>query len=511
MLKKYFLMFAVVFSSILFLSGYGAAREWTIVGPRALGMGGANVAVANDASAGYWNPAAFGFFKNKEGGEYGRRKWSASVDAGFGVQVHEELGEILNNITQIDFDTVNTDTILANNVLNFVNLVNYLKEFDDNPNRALSIAMNGGLRVQASHYGIAGYVFSDISAKGDLDLLNIAPAATGAQFSIADFTNPANYGCSTPTCLSGTLPATPKTLTQDQQNVLNNYLTTELGWTGSESANFINAIDNGLTQAKNNGQAIPVDIVVKIENVAELGNSAVDSGGPLAENKSILLFKGIAVAEVPFTYGHSLTEDFALGTTIKYMKARVYNQEVSVFDTEFSDALSDAQEDYMESQNFGIDLGLLYRFGDDLRVGLVGHNLNSPEFDMKPLFPGDTDKIKEKAQLRGGIAYKPLSFVTLAMDYDLTKNDTTISESYKSQNLGGGLEINLLKILQLRAGAYKNLAKDDIGPVYTAGLGLNLWLVNIDLGASLSPDTTTIDENDIPKEVRAELALSALF
>ena len=231
----------------------------------------------------------------------------------------------------------------------------------------------------------------------------------------------------------------------------------------------------------------------------------------MENNESVLLFKGIAIAEIPVTYGYSITEDLALGTTIKYMKARVYNQEVSVFDTEFSDALSDATEDYMESQNFGIDLGLLYRFGDDLRVGLVGHNLNSPAFDMKSL-SGGTDKIKEKAQLRGGIAYKPLSFVTLAMDYDLTKNDTTIpSGNYKSQNLGGGIEINLLKILQLRAGAYKNLAKDDIGPVYTAGLGLNLWLIKIDLGASLSADTTTVDEDEIPKEVRAELALSALF
>ena len=512
MLKRYILMLTVVFSSTLFVFGSATAREWTIVGPRALGMGGANVAVANDASAGYWNPGAFGFFKHKDGGEYGRRKWSAGVDVGFGAQVHEELGEILNNITQIDFETVNTETILADNVLNFLNLVNYLKEFDDNPDRALSVAMNGGLRVQASHYGIAGYVFSDISAKGDLDLLNIGPGATGDEFSISDFTNPANYGCSTPTCLSGTLPTTPETLTMDQQDELNDYLTTNLTWTSTQSANFINAIDNGLTQSKNKGQEIPVDIVDKIENLAGIGDAAAGSGGPMENNESVLLFKGIAIAEIPVTYGYSITEDLALGTTIKYMKARVYHQDVKVFDTEFSDALSDATEDYKESQNFGIDLGLLYRFGDDLRVGLVGHNLNSPAFDMKSLSGGNTDKIKEKAQLRGGIAYKPLSFVTLAMDYDLTKNDTTIpSGNYKSQNLGGGIEINLLKLLQLRAGAYQNLAESDIGMVYTAGLGLNLWLVNIDLGASLSSDSTSIDDKDIPKEVRAELALSALF
>lgn len=514
MLKRYFFMLAVVFSSILFLSGSAAAREWTIVGPRALGMGGAHVAVANDSSASYWNPAAFGFFKSKEGGEYGRRKWSAAVDAGFGAQVHEELGEFLNEISRIDFDTVNTGVISENNVTNFLNLVNNLKTFDENPNRALTIAMNGGLRVQASHFGIAEYMFTDISAKGDMDLVNIAPVAAGAEFSVVDFTNPSNYGCSPPACpLSGTLSSTQNYLSLDQKNALNTYLTTELNWTSTESANFINAIDNGLIQAVNNGQELPADVVGTIKNVASVGNSAASASGgtSLADNKSRLLFKGIALAEVPATYGYSITDDFALGATIKYMKARVYNTEVPVFNREFSDALRDAQEDYMESKNFGVDLGLLYRFGDDLRVGLAGHNLNSPKFDMKPLFPGDNDKIEEKAQVRGGLAYKPLSFVILALDYDLTKNDTTISGSYQTQNIGGGLEINLLKILQLRAGAYKNLAKSDIGPVYTAGLGLNLWLVNIDLGASLSPNTTTIDGNDIPKEVRAELALSALF
>ncbi len=509
MFKKYFFVLITVFSSVLLLSCPGAAREWTIVGPRALGMGGAGVAAANDASAGYWNPAAFGFFKNKDGGEYGKRTWSASVDAGFGVRTHEDLGEILNNITEIEFDTVSEGEIAENNVLNFLNLVNYLREFDDNPDRALSATVNGGLRVQASHFGIAGYAFSDIAAKGDIDLLNISPASTG-DF-ITEFTDPENYGCSTPVCLSGTLSGTPNTLTVDQQDDLNSYLT-GLGWTDTQSANFINAIDNGLTKSEENGQTIPDDIVDIIKNVARVGDDASDEGGSMADNKSTLIFKGIFVAEVPVTYGYSLTKDLAFGATVKYMKARVYNREEEVFDEDFSDKLSNAQDDYMESQNFGVDLGLLYRFGDDLRVGLVGHNLNSPEFDMKPR-PGSSDdsKIKEGAQLRAGLAFKPLSFVTLAMDLDLTKNDTTISGNYKSQNLGGGLEVNLFRILQLRAGAYQNLAQSDIGMVYTAGLGLNLWLLNIDIGASLSPDTTSVDDSDIPKEMRAELAVSALF
>ncbi|MBN4054857.1 conjugal transfer protein TraF, partial [Nitrospira defluvii] len=149
----------------------------------------------------------------------------------------------------------------------------------------------------------------------------------------------------------------------------------------------------------------------------------------------------------------------------------------------------------------GVDLGALYRFGDNLRVGLVGRNLNSPKFGS----------IKERAQVRTGVAYKPLSFITLAADIDLTKNDTTVGSDFKSQNIGGGLELRFFKILMIRGGAYKNLAESDIGLVYTAGFGLNLWLINIDLGVALSKDKTDFNGDSIPEETRGEFAISMLF
>ena len=44
-----------VFVIFLLVVPEAIAGEWQIVGPRALGMGGANIAVANDATASYWN------------------------------------------------------------------------------------------------------------------------------------------------------------------------------------------------------------------------------------------------------------------------------------------------------------------------------------------------------------------------------------------------------------------------------------------------------------------------
>lgn len=505
MIRRFLKPFLYLLPAALLAATGAEAREWTVVGPRALGMGGASVAVANDASASYWNPAAYGFFKSKDGGYYGDRSWSAALDGGFGIQVHEDLGEQLDNIFQIDFGQFDNGVIQASDVSDFMQIIDSLKEFDANDARALTVRFNGGLRAQVGRFGIGGYAFSDISAKGDLDLVNISPTSATTEVDvISQFANTSNFNNGTP------VPSGDYYFSSDEKQDLISQISQMPGWSSTTATNFVQAVDYGISQAQASGETIPAEILQLTTTVAEVA-SVADTGGSLSNNESQLLFKGMAIFEFPLTYGHPINDDFAVGANVKYMKARVYNTAVRVFDTDFADALSEAQDDYLDSSNFGIDLGALYRFGDDLRVGLVARNVNSPSFDMKQILPGDEDSMEESAQVRAGVAWMPLDFITLALDYDLTQNDTTVSDNYKSQNLGGGVELDLLTILKLRAGLYKNMAESDIGAVYTAGFGLNLWVVNLDFGASLSPETTTIDGNDIPKEFTAELALSALF
>lgn len=484
------------------------AREWTIVGARALGMGGANVAVANDSTASYWNPAAYAFFTSKEGGDYGKRKFSGSLDLGFGAQIHEDLGDQLNQIFQYNFDNFSGGTISAADVSDFLGLIDSIKTFDENESRALTILGNGGFSVQFTRFGIGVYGFSDVSARGDLDLVNISPVTSGLTDVniISQFATTSNFN-------SGiSIPAGDYYLDSATKQSLVSSISAMSGWDSTTATNFVQAVDFGLSEAQAAGYDVPaVDTITgSVESVAELASIA-QTGGSIADNESSLLFRGMLVTEVPLTYGYQVTDDFAIGGNVKYMQARVYNAAVPIFNTDFSDALSAATDSYMDSSNFGIDLGALYRLGDDLRFALVGRNLNSPAFDMEPLFAGDATELKEKFQARAGVAYKPVSFVTLAADIDLTQNETTVSDDYKSQNIAIGAEVSLLKILQLRAGAYKNIAQDDIGLVYTAGLGVNFWLFNVDFGASLSSDTTAIDDSDIPQEVKAELAISTLF
>ncbi|MBI5902241.1 MAG: conjugal transfer protein TraF, partial [Deltaproteobacteria bacterium] len=321
-------------------------------------MGGANVAVANDVTASYWNPAAYGFFKDKKGGDYGDRSWSGALGVGAGAQVHEDLGEEIDKISKIDFNNLDNGVIQANRVSDYITLLNELKTFNNNKDRALTASVNGVAGAQVGNFGIGGYVFGEISARGDLDLVNISPVTSGTtgvdiitQLSTAsNFNNGASvpagnyyFDSAAKTSLISTIAALP-------------------GWNTTTATNYVQAMDYGLGQAQASGLAIPSDPSSAVKNAAELA-SAAQTGGSFADNNSRLLFKGMALGEVPLTWGRRISDNFSVGANLKYMKARVYNTSVKVFNTDFGDALDRARNDYKDSHNFGVDLGMLYRNG----------------------------------------------------------------------------------------------------------------------------------------------------
>ena len=164
-----------------------------------------------------------------------------------------------------------------------------------------------------------------------------------------------------------------------------------------------------------------------------------------------------------------------------------------------------ATDSYVESSNFGVDLAAMYKL-DSVRFGIVGRNLNRPAFNQTA--PGDYEL---DPQLRVGTAYKAWNMITFAADLDITENNTLISTNYKSQNVAGGMEIDLWKVLKLRGGIYKNLSENDIGVVYTAGFGLNLYFLQIDLAGAMSADKAKIDGEEVPEEARVLLAISSQF
>jgi hypothetical protein len=149
----------------------------------------------------------------------------------------------------------------------------------------------------------------------------------------------------------------------------------------------------------------------------------------------------------------------------------------------------------------GVDLGLLYSFGERLGVGVVGRNLYAPNLvrdyatfqDFMDSASPTTSRKLTPIDLSAGLLYRPslrflgryVSDLKVMLDYEdildfLTHPATSTNPLL---HIGLGCELVLLDILALRGGFYQAL--------FSAGLGLDLSVVTFNLsmyGRELSPE-----------------------
>lgn len=224
-------------------------------------------------------------------------------------------------------------------------------------------------------------------------------------------------------------------------------------------------------------------------------NQTIDS----IKNSAGLESKSFFLLEVPIGYAYNLQTpigDIALGAALKLQNGLGISHKQNI-SNDLANFISNAFDtsNGATSSNAGIDLGINFTpdiVDKNLSIGLVGKNLNSPKFKIN----GAND-LTIKPQVRGGVSYDVIDFLTLAADIDLTSN-TMISQSHqnlKSQLVGAGVRIHSPKYenIDIRFGLANDFRRKS-GIIYTGGLSLGL----IDIALQVSSKSTTLSGATIP-------------
>ena len=480
-------------------------------------MAGANVASVNDATAQFYNPGALGFFRGSVGyvGEgddkelstadnhrLAERNFDMSIDGGIGYRITGDMGDYLTELADIDIDALgnlnDASGISQSELDDVLSVLNIFSNIADDKNTfVINSSLGANMRFKNIAVGVRGFG-NFVARVTDVDTVNLGISFTD----MTEFSNDlevlepilptANFGTYTNTTLDAGLQA-------------------DLAAAGF-STDAIKILDFQIGEGISNGtidQSDVDDIAGLLETLGDTIDGAL-TGGDLDENTTAVAMTGIGYVEVPVSYGHAINENLAIGVSAKLMVGRVYGVNVLVFDDDNDEVLDNVTENYNDSEAFSVDVGIMYRM-NNLQFGINGRNLTSPEFEGFTDSQNVTyDDITIDPQVTAGVAWIPHATMTVEVDLDLMAADNGIN-GYETQYLSVGAEWNFFHTLALRAGAYQNLAEDAIGPVLTGGLGINMWLLRLDLGVALSPEMVENDGSEIPEEASFSLGLMMKF
>jgi opacity protein-like surface antigen len=512
---------AVAVSMVVVLGQIGLASSFKILGTRPLGMGGAFVAVAEDAIAQYWNPAGFALQKG----------FDIQIPIGVGIETTEglidevgDLGDIAETVGEIQDMQESGDPFDADLIQSFALAINDL----DDLNKAglgLILDINAGLNIRYRNLGIGVINLTELAADPNLDLVNIGLGQGGVVTDAldalcVDVDMDGNPG-------DGTGGLNLWDLTPAQQSIADNIANslddlsvspTVGGWGNQEIAEEL--VIAGKLAGLTNDEIEAV--ASKIAEVAGSLAAGVLTGAGFSDNETNIRLNGIMLFEAPITYARELPwlKNLYVGGNFKYMYGMVGFAQFDVFSGE--DLMGGLYENYNDntkkSSTIGVDVGALYDLKESwkVRFGMVVRNITYPSF-AQPKEAKDKaglDKYVIEPQVRVGVAYWPLNFITLSADWDLTNNKTAL-QGYYSKMLSLGAEVNIFNRswlnFALRGGFMDNLAESS-GSMFTAGLGLNIFHFQLDFAAGMSTKSTTIaDSQKFPTALTGSLGISVNF
>ncbi|MBI4712197.1 MAG: conjugal transfer protein TraF [Planctomycetes bacterium] len=502
-MKKTTVMGGIALVAFVCLLGSNiSAEEFISFGPRSQGMGGAGVGVGDGATAHYYNPAAM--TKDKKVGGYLTVGTTASAEG----DVIQSVDQIAKSMEGTDWDSIFTkidsgQPLSPSDVSSLMGL--FVRDMTglNAKGQGLLFNLNGGATVTVGDIAIFGNFFTFAGADPIFDISGLA--FNSAIDVTTQISNTVGAGADH---TGGAQPFT----NPGSQSLADAIVGMGLGFTQNQAEELIYQAEQGGVDTSD-----PL-IQQTITSIAQATGGSTTST-TASGNQSGLTFSGIMLKEFGVTYARPMVgEMVTVGANLKLMEGQTYYNFVKYEDMQSGSNTADniiSKDNLKSSTTFGIDLGAMVKAPAlPIQGGLVIKNANAPKFAFAG--PGDF-KLDPQVRL-GGAAYLEvpvLGKMTVAADYDVTKNKTNTLNGYESQIFAMGVELSIIA-LQIRTGMYQNLASDvSKAPVLTGGLGLGLLGVQLDLAGAMATKKAKIgvppDDQQIPERFSVNFSLTARF
>jgi hypothetical protein len=201
-----------------------------------------------------------------------------------------------------------------------------------------------------------------------------------------------------------------------------------------------------------------------------------NNGGNLTINGQFAV-NGLEARQAALSYAYAfLDRIFSIGVTGKVIQGAAYTGATNIRGASDDAKIFEDLGRAKISTALSIDAGAMFRPSSWLRMGIVVKDITAPTFDAP-----NGDKFKLLPQVRTGVAVNPYNSLTLSADVDITKNNTLTPGVY-SQVLSLGAEQTILsELLSFRLGAFKNMQDAKTPFIPTAGFGLRILDLRIDV------------------------------
>ena len=481
------------------------AEEWYFIGARYQGMGGAGVAVVDDEQASYWNPGALAFTKSYgvaiPVGAYVSAEGSALSDI-------DRVSEFLDDLAGGELDQL-LDDLAAGNDLNGQQLGTALRlgaeELPglDESGKGVMAGIDASLLLRYGKFAVTGIGVSHFAVDPVFDRENLSVSDLTGDEAVDALVDPLTamdrYTAGNEPALVAQLEAL--------------FLAAGSGAPNLQAEEVVFQAEQAGADVRNSGVA---------QNIVAIATDTINTpDATFADNRSGTFVRGLAIEQVGFGYGHPLLANrIGIGGNLKYMMGTTFNKYLRYDDIDgagdFSDALTDSDRREI-THTASLDLGLMLKPWEWLRLGVTARNVTKPEFDLArdPASPGGKDKLTLDPQVRAGVALWILPSWVVAFDADLTENRSELLDGFESRivSLGTEWKIPIWKLgLALRGGAYLNTAAEDLdGVTLTAGLGLRIFDFNLDFAAGATPKTEKVGatgDQKIPSRANASMMVS---